>query len=40
MQYVFACSFAIIKILGRSKLDSLEAWGNHLHDISIRNVYC
>ena len=39
MQYIFACSFVIIKILG-SKLDSLEAWGNHLPDISTRNFYC
>ena len=31
-------ALAVIKILGRSKLDSLEAKGNHLADISTRNA--
>ena len=31
-------TLAIIKISGHSKLDSLEAKGNYLADISARNV--
>lgn len=35
---VFLDALAIIKILGYSKLDSLEAKGNHLADISAKNT--
>ena len=31
-------TLAIIKISGHSKLGSLEAKGNHLTDISVRNI--
>lgn len=33
-------NFAIIKILGHCKFDSLEARGNNLADMSKRNVAC
>lgn len=37
MQY-FYLLLVIIKILGHSKRDFLEAKGNHLVDISARNI--
>ena len=38
MQYFLLASLSIIKILGNSKLDSLEVKGNHLADICTRNA--
>ena len=38
MQYFLPASLSIIKILGNSKLDSLEAKGNHLADICTMNA--
>lgn len=36
--YIVSATLAIIKILGYSKLDSLEANGSLLADISAKNV--